>query len=554
MIAVTAIDLYRPLLYKELFDQLAVTDSKVLAPLIHTLLLILGFGAIHRLLWQLFGYTNNFFQIRVKSDLLNTCYEYLQQHSYNFFSNSFVGSLVTRVKRFERSFEDIADQLYLELGRTILIIASIMVVLFIRDLTLGLIVFVWAILFVGFALGFSRYKLKYDLLRAEADTKTTAQLADTITNNINLKIFTGYKKEFSAFRGITDYLFKIRKKSWDLGAHGDFVQGVLVILLEFGVLYYALIMWQRGLFTIGDFALIQAYLGRIFEKLWGAGKHIRIIYESMADANEMTEMLMRPHEVQDVPDAKQLKVSRGALEFQAVTFQYHSDKAIFKNFNFSINSGERVALVGPSGGGKSTIIKLLLRFHDISKGQIKIDGQDISQVTQESLRRSMAFVPQDPILFHRSLYENIRYGRPSASRDEVLQAAKLAHCHEFILNSRDKYDTLVGERGIKLSGGERQRVAIARAILKNAPILVLDEATSSLDSESEKLIQDALRNLMQNRTTIVIAHRLSTIMQMDRIVVIEKGKIVEQGKHEELVKARQGIYQKLWEIQAGGFA
>src|SRR6185503_5905380 len=224
----------------------------------------------------------------------------------------------------------------------------------------------------------------------------------------------------------------------------------------------------------------------------------------------------------------------------------HSDKAIFKNFNFSINSGERVALVGPSGGGKSTIIKLLLRFHDISKGQIKIDGQDISQVTQESLRRSMAFVPQDPILFHRSLYENIRYGRPSASRDEVLQAAKLAHCHEFILNSRDKYDTLVGERGIKLSGGERQRVAIARAILKNAPILVLDEATSSLDSESEKLIQDALRNLMQNRTTIVIAHRLSTIMQMDRIVVIEKGKIVEQGKHEELVKARQGIYQKLW--------
>jgi ATP-binding cassette, subfamily B, bacterial len=218
-----------------------------------------------------------------------------------------------------------------------------------------------------------------------------------------------------------------------------------------------------------------------------------------------------------------------------------------------INPGERVALIGPSGGGKSTIVKLLFRFWDIQNGEIRIDDQDIAKVTQESLRESMALVPQESILFHRSLHENISYSRPDATKDEVTQAAKMAHCHEFISKFPKGYDTFVGERGVKLSGGERQRVAIARAILKNAPILVLDEATSSLDSESEMFIQDALKNLMAGRTTIVIAHRLSTIMQMDRIVVIENGEVIEEGKHEELLKVKQGIYQKLWEIQAGGF-
>jgi ABC-type multidrug transport system fused ATPase/permease subunit len=258
--------------------------------------------------------------------------------------------------------------------------------------------------------------------------------------------------------------------------------------------------------------------------------------------------------VEDVPGAPDLVVGGGAISVRTVAFAYKADRAIVKNLSLEIPSGQKVAFVGPSGGGKTTITKLLLRLYDVTSGGIYIDNQNIAEVTQDSLRQAIAFVPQEPALFHRSLMDNIRYGNPAATDAEVIKAAKLAHAHEFIVKTDEGYNTLVGERGVKLSGGERQRVAIARAILKNAPILILDEATSSLDSESEHLIQDALKTLMKNKTVIVIAHRLSTVMQMDRIVVIQNGKVIEDGKHAELIKAKKGTYQKLWEIQAGGFA
>jgi ATP-binding cassette subfamily B protein len=293
------------------------------------------------------------------------------------------------------------------------------------------------------------------------------------------------------------------------------------------------------------------------------GRQTTRVYEHIADANEMTEILLTPLEITDTPNAKNLIASHGKIEFKNVGFGYHENLSVLDKFNITINPGERVAFVGPSGGGKSTITKLLFRFYNIDSGEILIDGQNILNIKQESLWKNLSLVPQEPILFHRSLLENIRYGKPDASEKEIMQASKLAHAHEFISSFPEGYHTLVGERGIKLSGGERQRIAIARAILKNAPILVLDEATSSLDSESEMYIQDALKSIMSakggstsdknGKTVIVIAHRLSTIMQMDRIVVIENGKIIEQGKHQELIKMKQGMYQKLWEIQAGGF-
>ena len=298
---------------------------------------------------------------------------------------------------------------------------------------------------------------------------------------------------------------------------------------------------------------MQAYVIMTFNNVWNFLRYLKRFYESMSDANEMTEILETPHEVQDVAGAEALHVTHGEVEFRGASYGYYTGTSVYKDFSLKIAGGEKVAIIGPSGGGKSTFVKLLLRFHDLSSGQILIDGQDVAKVTQDSLRASVSLVPQDPILFHRSIMENIRYARPSATDAEVLEAARLAHCHDFIAGFPDRYETFVGERGIKLSGGERQRVAIARAMLKNAPILVLDEATSSLDSESERLIQDALNVLMAGKTVIVIAHRLSTVMQMDRIVVIEGGKITEQGKHEELLKLETGTYQRLWSIQAGGF-
>ena len=555
MITVSLLRTYSPVLYKNLVNLATVDSNKLnLHPLLIIVIMILVVNLLRVGIWRGFNFVNTFFESRVMADLTNSCYRYLQNHSFNFFSNSFVGSLVTKVKRYERSFEQIADQIFYNLGRTVIEICFILAVMLWNFPKLGLIMLGWSILYFIFAYIYALYKLPIDIKRAEADTKTTAQLADTITNNINIKLFTAYNREKDKFAKVVDDQRVLRKRSWNLGIWGDIVQNILNVGLEFTIIFLAVYAWQKGTMTVGDIVLLQAYLLRTFDILWDTGKNIRLIYEALADANEMTEILLTPHEIKDAPAATELKVSKGEIEFKDVNFSYHEGSAVLKNFNLFIRPGERVALIGPSGGGKSTVVKLLFRFHDIQFGEILVDSQNIAGVTQDSLRANLSLVPQEPILFHRSLMDNIRYGRPGANDEEVIAAARAAHAHEFITASAKGYKTFVGERGIKLSGGERQRVAIARAILKNAPILVLDEATSSLDSESEYYIQDALKNLMAGKTAIVIAHRLSTIMQMDRIIVLEDGKITEQGKHEELLKAKQGTYQKLWQIQAGGFA
>jgi len=292
---------------------------------------------------------------------------------------------------------------------------------------------------------------------------------------------------------------------------------------------------------------------RLAESLWSFGAIVRAYYESFADAEEMAVILSTPYEIMDKP-TDILNNAKGEVVFESVTYVYENNNSkVLDNFSLTIPAGQKVAIVGSSGAGKTTFVRLLMRLFNLSLGKIKIDGVDISAISQENLREKIAFVPQDPILFHRTLLENIRYGRRDATDEEVLNAAHLAHCDDFIDALPKGYETYVGERGIKLSGGERQRVAIARAILKNAPILILDEATSSLDSHSESLIQDALSKLIQGKTTIVIAHRLSTIRQMDRIIVLDKGKIIEDGVHDELTNKTDGLYKKLWDLQAGGF-
>ncbi|MFH1286893.1 MAG: ABC transporter ATP-binding protein [Candidatus Magasanikbacteria bacterium] len=540
-----------PLYYKKFFDELA--GSGDLSVLSRLLWIIFGIALVHWFFIRAAAFANSYFQTSVMRDLANSCFAYLHKHSFSFFNNNFVGSLVKRVNRFYSAFEGVADRLTWDLMPIILNIVLITIVLTTRSIWLGLVVVVWVLIFCITNYYFSKFKLKYDVQRSEMDSKVTGVLADTITNHSNLKLFVGYSREKKAFAKLVKELNDLRRYTWDLGSIFDSIQWFLMLVLEISLMFIALKLWKNGILTIGDFVLIQAYLIRIFEKLWGFGRVIRHFYEHLADAEEMTEIFGTPHDIRDVKKARELVVKKGKIQFQSLNFNYHKTRRVVDKLNLTIKAGERIALVGPSGAGKSTVVKLLLRQHDVTSGKIFIDGQQVSKVTQESLWKNMSLVPQDPLLFHRSLIENIRYGKPDATDEEVVVAAKKAHCHEFIEQLQDGYQTFVGERGIKLSGGERQRVAIARAILRNAPILILDEATSSLDSESERLIQEALDVLMQKKTVIVVAHRLSTIMSMDRILVIDEGKILEQGSHSELIKKKNGLYAKLWDVQVGGF-
>ncbi len=544
--------LYLPLLYKELLDQIAGKGAAY-GPF-STLIKILATLIVGWTGWRVATFADSFFVSRLMADLYNTCFHYIHGHSYSFFNNNFIGSLVRRINRYAKSFENISDQIKWNLIPTTVTLGVILVILFIRHWLLGLTLLIWLVFYLSFLSLFIRYKSKFDQERVDSDTKVSGYLADTLTNNLNVKLFTGFSFEFKAFKKLTDHMFRSRWSVWQIESVGEAVQAGFMTVFEFGILWAAVSIWREGNLTVGDFALIQGYVIQIFNHMWNVGRNMQKIFENITDANETTELLVTPQEVVDAPEAKKLIVAKGAVRFDNVVFGYHKKRRIYNGFNLDIAPGERVALIGSSGGGKSTIVKLILRYLDIQGGAITVDGQNIAEVTQDSLRGQIALVPQDPILFHRTLMENIRYARPTATDAEVMQAAKLAHCHEFINQLPEKYDTFVGERGVKLSGGERQRVAIARAILKDAPILLLDEATSSLDSESERYIQDALQKLMAGRTTVVIAHRLSTIMQMDRIVVISKGKIIEQGTHDELLKVTEGTYQKLWEIQAGSFS
>jgi ATP-binding cassette subfamily B protein len=549
-------DLLSPIFYKRFFDLLALDPlhqaQRGSMKQLNTAIVLIGLAALGSWLgWRFCMYAVNQFETRVMKDLTDYCFEYLQNHSYRFFTDNFAGALVKRVNRFAAAFETIGDQCTLQLGQVVIRVTLIIGVLFWRNTTIGWVFLAWTGIFVCFNVFFSRWKLKFDMHRAETDTKVTARLSDTISNSINLKLFAAIHREVRDFREITNEHRRARYLSWKLAERSDYIQGLSVRVLEILVLVMAVRYWLRDILTLGDFILLRAYLYQLVDRVREVGQSVRRVYEAMADANEMTEILLAPHEVRDADRAATLEVSSGTVEFRDVHFSYiPGGNLVLKDFNLKTKTGERVGIVGPSGGGKSTILKLLVRLYDLNDGAILIDHQSIRSVTQSSLHENIAYVPQEPILFHRTLMENIRYSRPEAADGEVIHAAKLAHCHEFISNFAASYETLVGERGIKLSGGERQRVAIARAILMNAPILLLDEATSSLDSESEMYIQDALAKLIVGRTVIAVAHRLSTIRKMDRIVVVKNGRIVEEGSHDLLVKIENGVYQRLWNLQS----
>jgi ATP-binding cassette, subfamily B, bacterial len=416
----------------------------------------------------------------------------------------------------------------------------------------ALALFSWCVLFFIISVIFSKSIHELSKLTSESYSKYSGTLVDIFSNIYSVRLFSRFKYETKNLSDSVDDLVYKDRNMLKYIIKMRLVQDITLVGL-LGVMFYMLLnLYSKGMVTIGDFALILTITMSIFQAMWHLANKIVDVYKNIGRCYQAMSLIDVKHEIIDQDNAKNLVVKNGAIEFKNVTFSYKNSTPIFSNQNIKISAGSKVGLVGYSGCGKSTFVNLILRLYDIAAGDILIDNQSIKAVSQDSLRHNISMIPQDISLFHRSLMDNIKYGNVDASEEDIIKASKQAHCHEFISNLHKDYDTLVGERGIKLSGGQRQRIAIARAFLENAPILILDEATSSLDSVTEKYIQDSLHLAIQNRTTIIIAHRLSTLLEMDRVLVFKDGEIIEDGSHDNLLAAN-GHYAKMWAMQSNGF-
>ncbi|HEY4488922.1 MAG TPA: ABC transporter ATP-binding protein, partial [Candidatus Paceibacterota bacterium] len=445
-----------PLVLKRFIDTLSGPDaSTVVVSALMGIVFLYGFANF--IGW--IGYRVQMVSImhieaKIMTDLSNQAFRYLLGHSYNFFISNFAGSLTRRVNRYARAFEQILDTTVFSFFSITVFTIGAVTVLFQRNAYLGLGLLSWTIVFVVIQIGLARWKQPLRIARAEEDSKVTGVLSDAVSNQSTISQFAASAHEYSIFGNAVERWRKATMRSWLADAWILALQGLLSLALEIALLIGAVLLWQKGLITVGDFVLIQVYIIGLIERVWNLGHSMRRVYDAFADAYEMVEILEKPHDVQDVKGARELKVSEGKIDVRDVSFNFGGDTAVLADFTLSIKGGEKIALVGPSGAGKSTITKLLLRLYDVTSGSIEIDGQDIAKVTQDSLKEAIAFVPQDPILFHRTLMDNIRYGRQNASDEEVLEASKKARCHDFISALPLGYETHVGERGIKLSGGE----------------------------------------------------------------------------------------------------
>lgn len=492
-------------------------------------------------------------EIRAMYDLGNKIFETVSAQSMQFHNNRFSGSLVSQTNKMLGSYERLMDEFFWNIFPVSIDIVTIMIVMIPRAPVFAGVMSLIIVLYLAFSKFWFKKIAPIQERESAASTKQTGQLSDSISNIISVKSYAKEEfeeKRFSKFNrawynSALEDLVANTKRNYCFDSLGISIILLIVILLMFGRTVFG--------FSISTLILIVTYTQNLSGDLWSIHSVFKSFNRIFGDAKEMTEILDMKDDVVDSPDAVPLKISSGEIKFNNISFTHAESKVpLFKNLSLTIKPGEKVGLVGVSGSGKTTLTKLLLRFADVDSGSITIDGFDIKNVTQKSLRENVAYVPQETSLFHRSVADNIAYSKPNATQKEIIRSAKLASADDFIKELPEGYGTLVGERGVKLSGGQRQRIAIARAILKNAPILVLDEATSALDSESESAIQSALNELMKGKTALVVAHRLSTVASLDRIVVFKNGKIIEQGSHEELLN-QNGVYKKLWSRQSGAF-
>lgn len=547
-----------PLLIAGVLNKLAsgrlneLTVEKVL-PIIG---IVIAIEILTHIMWNIIVRVFWRWQEETMRDLAERSSNHLSSMSYRFFSNRFAGSLVNQVSKFSGSFERLTDAMTWNVYKLIIGLVATCVVLWPKAPSVVIGIILLTAIYAPVVWYFRRKQIPYNKRWAQAETSRTGQLADTISNMLAVKSFSNEKLERKLIRKRFDDVYDRSIDTMKINMNQEFVSGILQRSLNVMVIGLSIWLATTGRIEVGVVYLSLEYTRGILRRLWDLNNTFRNVTRVFGDAHDMTDILSITPEVQDIAHPEVPRIKEGAVTFSNVDFRYEEEgkptENLFNKLQINIKPGEKIGLVGPSGSGKTTITKLLLRFMDIQGGSITIDGQDISKISQQDLRSFIAYVSQEPVLFHRSLFDNIRYGKLGATKDEVMQAAKLANAEEFIAELPDGYETMVGERGVKLSGGQRQRIAIARAMIKDAPILVLDEATSALDSESEVLIQDALWKLMESKTALVIAHRLSTIQKMDRIIVLDKGIVVEQGSHATLLK-KNGVYAKLWAHQSGGF-
>ncbi|MBA4100485.1 MAG: multidrug ABC transporter ATP-binding protein [Rhodospirillum sp.] len=561
VLLMTLADVLLPVYVGRLIDALApavqsgtLDRSAALQEAIHALAAMVGLGAL-MLVTRHLAFTGVCRMTLVQMvDVAREAFWKVQRFAAEWHANTFAGSIVRKVTRGMWAIDLLNDTLLLALLPSFVVLVGSTALLGYYWPLMGLVVTVGALTFIFMTAFLSiGYIGPAARLSNQWDTKTGGALADAVTCNPVVKSFGAELREDARLLSVMGKWKKRTYRTWMRHTYSSTGQILSLIILRTAVIGFALYLWWTGQASPGDVAYVMTAYVVIQGYLRDVGMYIRDLQKSVNDMEELVEIHAQPLGVDDKAGAEPIAIRHGRIEFQDVTFHYRGHhQALYEGLSVTIGAGEKVGLVGLSGSGKTTFVKLIQRLHDVNGGRILIDGHDIASVTQASLRAQIAIVQQEPILFHRSLAENIAYGKPGARQEDIERAARLANAHDFIAKLPKGYGTLVGERGIKLSGGERQRVALARAFLADAPILILDEATSSLDSESEALIQDATERLMQGRTTIVIAHRLSTVRALKRILIFDRGRIIEEGDHHALIGREKGVYRRLFDRQVGG--
>ena len=546
-------DIYRPVVTGQLVDSVVAavggnSDSigayEMLILFMAVSVFSLAVKWLHSRIWNRFAATN-------MHELLEETFDKVQHFSSDWHANTFAGATVRKVTRGKASYDSMSDIFwvhFLQLGIMLIGASAIMAW---RFPIVGIVFSSTTIFYIAVSVWLAaKYVRPANVKSAEADSAIGAALADSITNNPAVKAFGAEDREYDRFLLSTRKWSQRAKISWNRGQDLAAIQQILWTALQLITMFVLINLTLNGHASIGDLTFLLTTTFVLGGRVRQVGDHIRQLQRASSEFADVVDIHKRQPQIADPATPASLLTKKGRVEFDDVTFSYgEASTPIYNNFSIDIKPGEKIGLVGASGAGKSTFVKLIQRLYDIDHGVIRLDGQAIDEVSQSTLRQNIALVPQDPHLFHRSLAENIAYAKPDATMDEIVEAATRARASNFINSLTYGYDTLVGERGVKLSGGERQRVAIARAFLADAPIVIFDEATSSLDTITEKHIQDAMAELMEGRTTLIIAHRLSTVHDVDRILVFDDGRIVEQGNHQTLMQQEEGIYRALYEMQ-----